>query len=142
MSTTGISTIDHAPQVVAEWLNEIDRRMNWGHDHRRSYHLLRVGLHAVRDWMTVEEAADLGAQLPVMIRGIYYDGFAPAKMPVYPRGKEQMLERVVAAFRDDYLIDSEQALKAIFELLEAHVSKGEVDQVKQSMRRSIRELWG
>jgi uncharacterized protein (DUF2267 family) len=30
-------------------------------------------LHALRDRLTVEEASDLAAQLPMLIRGLYYE---------------------------------------------------------------------
>ena len=73
MSITGISSIDHAPQVVAEWLNELCADLGWS-EKGRAYLLLRETLHAVRDLLTVEEAADLAAQLPMLMRGIFFEG--------------------------------------------------------------------
>ena len=139
MKTTGIQTLDHAPQVVAEWLNLLCEDLGWP-DKSRAYTLLRETLHAIRDFLTVEEAADLAAQLPILIRGIYYDGWVPSRTPAHPRNKADFLKRVGKPFRES-LEDPEAAVAAVFDLLRRQVTFGEFDQVAQSMRKSLRELW-
>jgi len=44
---------------------------------QRAYSILRAVLHALRDRLTVEEAVKLGAQLPLLVRGFYYEGWRP-----------------------------------------------------------------
>ncbi len=140
MNGTGITSIDHSTQVTAEWLNEICDRLDWA-DNRRAYLLLRTVLHGLRDWMTVDEAADLAAQLPLLVRGIYYEGWNPSATPAHPRAKADFMERVEQAFNKEPLDDPDGAVAAVFAILEKHVSKGEVDQVRKAMRKEIRELW-
>ncbi len=140
MKVTGITSIDHSVQVTAEWLNEICDRLDWT-DNKRAHLLLRTVLHGVRDWLSVDEAADLSAQLPVLIRGVYFEGWDPSSTPVHPRGKDEFLARVTSAFDKDPLDDAEEAVAAVFAILEKHVSKGEIDQVRKAMRKEIRELW-
>lgn len=140
MKVTGITALDHSVQAAAEWLNEICDRLDWT-DNRRAYLLLRTVLHGLRDWMTVDEAADLAAQLPVLIRGIYFEGWNPSQTPVHPRAKQDFVDRVRDAFSKDPLPDPEAAVAAIFAMLDEHVSKGEVSQVRNAMRKEIRELW-
>ena len=57
MAATGISTLDHAPQVFAQWLNELCDDLDW--EKPRAYLLLHETLHTIRDYLTVDEAADL-----------------------------------------------------------------------------------
>ena len=140
MSVTGIATLDHAPQVFAEWLNELCDDLQWP-EKARSYLLLRQTLHAVRDFLTVDEAADLASQLPVLVRGVYYDGWDPSKSPVRPRNKKDLLARIEASFAKDPLQDPERAVAAVFDLLRRHISEGEFDQVRRAMRKPIQELW-
>lgn len=140
MSTTGISTLDHAPQVVAEWLNELCDDLEW-EEKPRAYLLLRETLHALRDLLVVDEAADLAAQLPVLIRGIYFEGWDPSKTPVTMRSKADLFDRVSARFAKRPLEDPERAVAAVFDLLRRHISFGEFDQVRSAMRKPIRELW-
>lgn len=140
MGVTGLTAIDHSPQVVAEWLNELCDRLDWT-ENRRAYLLLRTTLHAVRDWLTVDEASDLAAQLPLLVRGIYYEGWNPSSTPVHPRSKDDFVARIMRAFEQEPLDDPEMAISAVFGLLEKKVSAGEIEQVRNAMRSHIRDLW-
>jgi uncharacterized protein (DUF2267 family) len=140
MKVTGIASIDNAAQTVAAWLNEISGELGWS-EKGRAYLLLRTVLHAVRDWQNVDEAADLAAQLPVLIRGIYFEGWNPSSTPVHPRTKGDFLLRIEGAFDKDPLEDVEKAIGAVLGMLEKHVSEGEIDQVRHAMRKQIRDLW-
>ncbi|MDP1669612.1 DUF2267 domain-containing protein [Phaeovulum sp.] len=140
MKTIEISTLDHAPQVVAEWLNSLGEDLGW-HDKARTYMLLRATLHALRDFLTVNEAVDLAAQLPVLLRGVYYEGWIPAKTPARPRGKEAFLARVEAPFVNVPLEEPEDCVVAVFDLLRRRLSAGELGQVAHALRKPLRELW-
>lgn len=140
MEMTGISSLDHAPQVFTEWLNELCKELGWT-EKKRAYLLLHETLHAVRDFLNVDEAADLAAQLPVLVRGVYYDGWDPSKTPVKPRNKSDLIARVASRFDKQPLDDPEKAVAAVFSLLRRHIRGGELDQVQHAMRKPIQELW-
>lgn len=140
MKQTGLDAIDHAPQVVAEWLNLLEEDLGWT-DRSRSYRLLRETLHAIRDFLTVQEAASLSAQLPHLVRGIFFEGWMPARTPARPRSAEALLERVNGAFGDEPLLEPDVAIAAVFSVLRRRIDSGEYDQVARSLRRPLRELW-
>ena len=50
-------------------------------DEAAAYSVLRSVLHQLRDRLTLEEGVDLGAQLPLIVRGLYYDGWRPHRVP-------------------------------------------------------------
>ena len=140
MSHTGISVLDNATQDVNIWLNDVSKHAHWD-DKNRSYRLLRATLHTLRDWLSVDEAADLAAQLPLLIRGIYYEGWNPSATPVPERKLEQFFDRIQHEFRTDPLKNPQLCVSAVFAVLSERVSKGEIDQVKNSMRKELRNLW-
>jgi uncharacterized protein (DUF2267 family) len=140
MKTTGITTLDHAPQVVAEWLNLLQTDLGWP-DRGRAYLLLRETLHAIRDFLTVDEAADLSAQLPLLIRGIFFDGWVPVKTPAKPRSVDDFLDRVMKPFSEDPLVEPDVAVAAVFSLLRRQISPGEFRQVAWALRKPLRDLW-
>ncbi|MCZ8153347.1 MAG: DUF2267 domain-containing protein [Rhodobacteraceae bacterium] len=140
MKQTGLDSIDHAPQVMAEWLNLLEADLGW-HDRSRSYRLLRETLHGLRDFLTVQEAAALSAQLPLLLRGIFYEGWMPARTPAHPRTADALLARVNGTFADDPLLEPDVAIGAVFSVLRRRIDPGEYDQVARSLRRPIRELW-
>ena len=98
-------------------------------------------LHALRDRLPVDQAAALAAQLPMLVRGFYYEGWHPHGKPVKERHKEEFLAHIAAAFRDDPDVDPEQVARAVFQVLSKHVTSGEIDGVKRSLPTEIRALW-
>ncbi len=93
MTATGLKIIDDAAQSTNEWVNDVNERTGWDHKHR-AYRLLRSVLHAIRDHLSADEAAQLAAQMPVLIRGVFYDGWNPSKTPVKERTREAFVERI------------------------------------------------
>ena len=71
MSMTGLDVFDKTIHITNEWLNDLMYEMNWTEKHK-AYSAMRVCLHTLRDRLTVDEATHLGAQLPLLIRGVYY----------------------------------------------------------------------
>jgi uncharacterized protein (DUF2267 family) len=140
MSAQGLEGIDHAVQQAHIWINELDDRLGWG-NRPRAYRLLKAVLHALRDHLNVNEAADLGAQLPTLIRGVYYDQWRPARTPVKDRHLAGFLAAIDRSFRPDPLDDAATAVAAVFDLLANHVSAGEIADVKRSLPAEIRALW-
>ena len=109
-------------------------------DEPRAFRLLRVTLQAIRDWLDVNEAAQLGAQLPLLVRGLYYESWRPAKTPVEDRSREAFLARIDEAFSPDP-VDATDASCAVFRLLNNHVAKGEIEDVRNRLPKAIREIW-
>jgi uncharacterized protein (DUF2267 family) len=141
MSNTGIAALDGATQQVNIWLNELDQSAHLD-SKRQAYRLLRATLHALRDWMNPDQAADLGAQLPTLIRGIYYEGWNPSATPEdRARGKNDFVARVQSGFDADPLRDPELAIGAVFSLLNKHVGSGQLAQMRNSLQKPLRKLW-
>lgn len=140
MTTTGLKTFDHAVESANIWLNEMMRRLGWD-DRHRAYHGMRAVLHALRDRLTVDEAAHLGAQLPMLIRGFYYDGWHPAHKPVKERSKEEFLAHIRKAFEFDPDADPEEVTRAVFAVLANHVTSGEIEDIKHMLPAEVRDLW-
>lgn len=139
MGATSIANFTQAAQQAQQWVNELADDLDW--DERRAYHLLRSVLHATRDWLPQKEVTDLSAQLPVLIRGIYFEGWNPHATPVAARGKQDFVDRIQDAFKNDSLNDPEAAIAAAFRLLDRHVSQGEIEDVRSAMKKPLRELW-
>src|SRR6185369_10762254 len=50
-------------------------------DREFAYRVLRAWLHTLRDRLTVQASAHFAAQLPDLIRGIFYAGWNPSGVP-------------------------------------------------------------
>src|SRR6185369_7356708 len=123
------------------WLNDLMQVLGWP-DRHKAYLALRTTLQALRDRLTVEEVAQLGAQLPMLIRGFYYEGWDPTNKPLRVRHKEQFLARIAQQFKDDDSVDPEQVARAVFAVLSSRITAGEIEDVQHVLPTEIRELWG
>ena len=140
MSMTGLDVFDRTIHKTNNWLNELMEALGW-HDRHKAYLALRVTLHALRDRLTVEEVAQLGAQLPMLIRGFYYEGWDPTGKPLKERHKEEFLARIAEQFSRDDQADAEQVARAVFSVLSDRVTEGEIEDVKHVLPAELRELW-
>src|SRR6056297_1319732 len=79
-----------------KWLNDLAAREPF-ENAEQTYSMLRAVLHAVRDRLTAEEAAHFSAQLPMLVRGFYFEGWRPALAPNDFDTQAEFLDRVDAS---------------------------------------------
>jgi uncharacterized protein (DUF2267 family) len=139
MSRNGLEVMDKSIQTTNIWLDEIMERVV--PDRHAAWHLLGAVLRVLRDRLPIDETAHLGAQLPLVIRGLYYDQWHPAGTPTRERHQEEFLARVAAGIADIRPIDPKDGTKAVFAVIARHVSPGEVRKICASLPLEIRALW-
>ena len=140
MSATGLEVFDTTVHKTNSWLKDVMMELGWD-DRQRAYLALRSTLHALRDRLTVDETAQLAAQLPMLIRGFYYEGWNPSHTPVRERSRREFLARIEEGFAQGAPIDGEQIAHAVFAVLAARISDGEIRDVEQVLPAEIRDLW-
>ncbi|HET9130473.1 MAG TPA: DUF2267 domain-containing protein, partial [Terriglobia bacterium] len=124
------------------WLKDAARELKWKDPHK-TYTALRSVLHGLRDRITTREAVQLGAQLPVMIRGFYYEGWTMPEHPIRDRTRYGFLAQIQKEFGkvDAGEIDTVHVASAIFRVLNAKISEGEIDDIRATLPRYLGELW-
>jgi uncharacterized protein (DUF2267 family) len=129
-------------EVARTWLSELSTSLSLSASEQpRALHALRAGLHAIRDRLPASEAVDLGAQLPTVIRGVYYDGWTLRNDPGRIRDRAAMIARVRRELAPDPRLTPTEVLRAVIRLLTQHVSPGEIEDVLATLPRSIADLW-
>lgn len=137
MPFTGVGTLDNSIQKANAWLAGIEEGFGT-HDRRLAYRALRAWLHALRDRLTVDVAAHFAAQLPELLRGVFYDGWNPSQVPQkYGRG-----EYVTRFARDARVRDSDVAktVSVVTAVVRQHVSAGAVDEALGLLPADLRRL--
>lgn len=138
---TSHDLFDVTLQKTQIWLNQLMAELDWEDKPEKAYFALRTVLHALRDRLTVEEAVQLGAQLPMLVRGFYYEGWTLKGKPHKERHKQDFLAHIEAAFKGDVTVRAETLARAVFRVLERNTSDGEIADVKNSLPKAILELW-
>jgi uncharacterized protein (DUF2267 family) len=139
VSTTGLPVFDKTLQETHHWLGQVMERLATD-DRQLAYSVLRATLHAVRDRIGPESAAHLGAQLPMLLRGVYYDGWKPTK---------QSVERHISDFVDHAAREMpigkvgapEAAVGAALAVIRLMIDPGEAQKVIQLFPAELREFW-
>lgn len=139
-TVTGIEAIEKTVHKTNEWLKEIDEELG-SDDRHLALQCLRAVLHSLRDRLPLQEAADLGSQLPLLVRGLYYENFNPISLPVKDRKLGNFLEHIRIQFPSMQDIDPERSARVVFRVLKRHVTEGEIQDVLSNMPRGIQPLW-
>ena len=140
MTMTRLEVFDTTVHKTNVWLKEVMEGIHRD-DRRKAYDALRATLHALRDRLTVEEVAQLGAQLPMLIRGFYYEGWDPTRKPLKLRDRDEFLSIIDEKFRADDTLNAELIARAVFAVLDRRITQGEIEDVKQMLPAEIRSLW-
>ena len=136
-----VAVLDSTIQKTHEWLKDITGRLGFPNE-KAAFAGLRAVLHALRDRLPRENAAELGAQLPMLIRGMYYEGWAPSKEPSRVRHQQEFLDLVAAGLKEHTeLRDARRLTKIVFAVLANHVSAGEWEKILLTLPGELRELW-
>ncbi|MFK7938786.1 MAG: DUF2267 domain-containing protein [Roseovarius sp.] len=140
MSAQGLEVIDHSVHLTHEWINELAGRLDWS-SKRSALRLLRTTLHQVRDRLLPDELAQLSAQLPLLIRGMFFEGWVPKRTPVKGRKAADFTDAIQAQMSDAEEYRGPQDVRYVFDLLNARLSRGEIEDVRASLPEPLRELW-
>lgn len=139
MTATGLDVFDKTLQITNIWLGEIMERL--GPDRQVAWKVLSTVLHKLRDRLPFELSIHLGVQLPLLVRGVYYDQFEPGRQPSDCNTPEEFTAEVAEWLSDIRPVDPDEAIRAVFGVLSRHVSEGQIAKVQNALPASIRKYW-
>ena len=140
MNASGVAALDHTIQETNIWLKALDQRLHF-QDRHHAYNALRAVLHSLRDRLTPEAAVHLGAQLPMLVRGIYYEGWHMAGKPTKDHSAQEFADHVLEQLPPQFRIDPLTVTKGVFELLWEKLDPGESAKVIDHLPLPLRTLW-
>ena len=135
-----LDVIDTTVERTYVWIRQVMEEAGLP-DRHKAYLALRAVLHALRDWLTVEEASHLSAQLPMLVRGIYFEGWRPSESPARIRTQDEFSERV-----SGYLpfgggdFDIPSIVPAVYRVIARNVAEGETREVVEMLPAELRDL--
>src|SRR5438105_2236317 len=139
MSATGLDVFDKTLQTTNIWLDQIMREL--GPDRQVAWHALGAVLHALRDRLQVGLAVHLGAQLPLLVRGLYYDQWHPSEQALKQRSAQAFLDHVSQGLADIRPVNVKDAASAVFRVLDHYVDQHQIEKVRAALPQNIRALW-
>jgi uncharacterized protein (DUF2267 family) len=120
--------IERSAEKANIWLKDVASELGDG-DRQYAYRVLRAVLHVLRDRLTIVVAARLAAQLPTLIRGIYYEDWDPSRRPMPAHTVDTFLEHVVSEGRFSGEAEASVAVTAVAAVLRKRLSPGEIEAI-------------
>lgn len=139
MSARTVDSIERTVHKTNEWLNDVAGELGT-EDEAKAWRVLRAYLQTLRDRLTVDEAAQFAAQLPHLLRGVFYEGFDPSRQPEKLRDREAFLERLADRAQLGNVEEAETAAAAVTRVLRRRITEGELEDILSQLPAEIREV--
>jgi len=140
MPRAGFSSIDKSTQKTKEWLHEVQDELGW-EDENMVYIAVRAVIQTLRDRLPVEEAVELADEFPMVMKGMYYEGYRASGKPEKLKNREEFFQKVQEK-SPNKPIKTEEATRAVFHTLEKKLGgAGEIRQVRHNLPKDLQKLW-
>jgi uncharacterized protein (DUF2267 family) len=137
--STGVTALDHTVQETNLWLKGVEQELRLD-NRQQAYSALRAVLHTLRDRLPPEVAIKLGAQLPILVRGVYFEGWHAAGTPTRERHLEDFAEHVLSELPREFPVDALTVARGVFEILWEKLGPGELEKVMNHLPASLRAM--
>jgi uncharacterized protein (DUF2267 family) len=139
VSATGLDVFDKTLQTTNIWLDDIMKEL--GPDRQVAWHALGAVLRALRDRLQIGLAVHLGAQLPLLIRGLYYDQWHPSEQTLKQRSAEEFLDHVSQGLAGIRPVNVQDATRTVFRVISHYLDPNQVEKVRQALPENVRAMW-
>lgn len=138
--TTGLAVFDTSLGETNEWLKAIEQRLT-PCTRQQAYACLRAGLHALRDRLPVEAVTAMSAQLPMLLRGLFLEGWRPDKEHAHDRKAATLLKAIEKTAVRVAHRDANEIVCAVFAVISDRLDDGLVGKLIQHLPHELREFW-
>ena len=138
--STGLAVFDTTVQDSNLWLKEIEAHLGDA-ERQEAYAALRAVLHALRDRLQPQAAVNFAAQLPMLLRGLYYECWTLPEEGGGARTIMEFADEVGASLPPRYRFDPVLASRAVFAAAAKLMSAGEAAKVAGQLPPALRALW-
>lgn len=139
MSTTRLEVFDRTVHTTNLWLSEIADKL--GPDRQHAWHVLSAVLRTLRDQLPAELAAHLAAQLPLLVRGAFYEAWNPSSESRRAKTDDEFIEKLNSHLESTRPTNAQQAALTVFGVLSRHVDREQIIKVRNALNEKVRRLW-
>lgn len=134
-----LAVFDTTLNETNRWLEALQEELCCGR--HEAYSVMRAVLHALRDRLSPDSAMRLAAQLPLLLKGVFVEGWRPGHTPIRTHTADAFVERVAAALPAGVEIDPGYATRAAIKVCWSHMHGGAIEKARGEVPADIRELW-
>lgn len=137
-----VPVLENNIHQTMDWIYAIEEACQWDEDNqKKAFAALRAVLHELRDLLPIEYAAQLSANLPLVIRGIFFENWEPPPFPLQDIKKEDFLAAVAKALYPYPAREVEEITKAVLSVLGEKLPAGDLEKILNNIPGEIKELY-
>jgi len=138
--STGLPVFDTTVQETNLWLKAVEGRLP-PCDRQEAYAALRSVLHVLRDRLPTEATLGLSAQLPMLLRGVFLEGWRPAAGPTGIRDPQVFASEVAEHLPPTFPCLPNETVTAVFAVMAEQLDAGEVSKLEQFLPPRLRNFF-
>lgn len=137
---TGVHVLEQTLRDTQGWVSSAAARLN-ARSRNVALASLKATLHAIREQLEPADIVELGQHLPLPLRGLYYDGWDPARVRRPATTRASFLERIEDDAWRMPRIKAARAAKAALETIFERVPASVMVRVIDRLPEDLRALW-
>lgn len=126
---------DTAVQKGNIWLKDIEKAGKL-RSRFQAYAALRSVLHALRDCLPPAEAVKFSAQMPLLVKGVFFDGWKVAPKPARMT-RTDFNACIRRGLKEETGVEPATALKAVLDAMCRHISPTVLDGIEPVLPREV-----
>ncbi len=140
MSSAGLDVFDRTIEETNFILNQIEGDLGWRGQREKSYSALRAVLHAIRDRLMVDVAVNFSAQLPLLLKGIFFDGWNSSKVPI-KMDREDFFQCIKNNFKYELNVGVEDMVKTVLINIFVRTDPDLADEIRSQLPREMKDIF-
>ncbi|HLV85292.1 MAG TPA: DUF2267 domain-containing protein [Devosia sp.] len=137
---SGHHSFDHTVHEGNIWLGKIAERLHFD-DHHHAYSALRATLHVLRDRLQPQSAVHLSAQMPMVVRGLFFEGWKMAATPSDDDTVEAFCGHVTDKLPPKFPMDGRTVTEGVFAVLWSELDMGQTAKIIDQLPTHLHILW-
>jgi uncharacterized protein (DUF2267 family) len=135
---TELPIYNKSPEQFREWVGQVAEELETD-NMKLAYHALRGVLLALRDRLTPDEVFDLSSQMPLLIRGFFFEGYEIRNKPD-KMNREAFQKRVEKELPPIPDIPVDVVIRAVIRILRKRITKGEIKDIQAQLPEDVNQL--
>lgn len=140
MGLTGLKEYDNSLCCVKEWISEARDVLYLSTD-EDAYAVLKAVLHSLRDVLPAEHAVKLGARLPLLLAGTYYENWTGETGSAKIENEADFYNLVLQNLRGREDYNPMFITKGIFRVIAAKLTAEEINSIAGNFPQTLCNLF-
>lgn len=98
-------------------------------------------MHTLRERLPIEELFHLSAQLPLLIRGVFFEGYNPSNKPTKIKNRQKFFDVVSDNYGKSTETNSAEVTQAVLRVLYKRAGFAQMDIIRDLLPLDLRELF-